>query len=89
MLEKSENVAVRVLVYLLTEDAKDAYDGQVNPGPSVSPLQIIWPYVVYALLAHFLSDDVLHAAQNSVSRGEQSATEDKMRNTQRGLDASR
>lgn len=48
-LEKSGGVGVGRVGYLLTEDAKDAYDAQVNPGSSGSPLQVTWLYHVHAL----------------------------------------
>lgn len=38
-LGKSENVAVGSLAYLLYDDAKEAYDAQLNLGTATSPLQ--------------------------------------------------
>lgn len=84
-LKLSEGVAVRTLLNLLSEHAKDAYDAQVNPCTDTSSLQAPWPYVVNALLARFLTDDVLHVTLHAVSRGDICMTEDDMYFTHAGL----
>lgn len=61
-LNKLEGVTVHFLAYLLSENAKYEYDAQINPGTETSPLQAPWPYVVHALIARFLTYNVLQVA---------------------------
>lgn len=59
--------AVQVLAYFLTEDAKDAYDAQLNSVTSVRSLQATWKYAFHELLVRFLMNDVVHYSHHSVS----------------------
>lgn len=77
-LDKSETVDVPVFTYLLSEDAKDAYEVQVNSGTVTSPLQAMWPYAVHALLARFLTEHVLHVSYHTISCGEHGASEESV-----------
>lgn len=40
--DKSESVTLHVFSFLLSEEVKNAYDAQVNPGTATSPLQATW-----------------------------------------------
>lgn len=77
------------MAYLLAEDSKDAYDGQVNPSTSRLPLQATLPYLVHALLARLLTDDMLNVAHHAVIHAEQRATKYESLFVQRMLSASR
>ena len=77
---KSEDVAVRVLSYLLTGAPKDTYTGQVSPATKkrVSPLAGTWPFVVNALIRRFLTRDVLREAHDKVVTARQMEGEDEL-----------
>lgn len=67
-LGKSKGVVVRILAYLLSEDAKDAYQAQIVPGTRTQALETTWRYVIQALVRRLLTDDVLQTAQDEVIR---------------------
>lgn len=83
-----QGVSVRVLNYLLPENAKDTYDAQVNPSMTNFPLQDTWPYVFHDLLTWFLTGDLLQIAFQAVRSAEKGAPEAEMQFTQHISDGS-
>lgn len=76
----AEAAAVRLLSYFLVGSAKDTYSEQASPGTTArdAPLRASWPFVVHALLARFLSDDVLQDAHERVTLARQDEGEDEI-----------
>lgn len=70
-MEKSAGVTIRVLLYLLTDDAKYVYQDQIPPGTRAREIDMIWKYVLHALVRRFLTDGVMKSAYNEVTSAEQ------------------
>lgn len=78
-MNKSGGVTVRVLANLLAEDGKDEYDAQEHSVTATSPLQATCPYLLYALLARFLTDAVLHVAHHALITSKKGAMNEAMK----------
>ena len=90
-LGKCEGIAVRVLAYYLTDDARTAYENQVTPGTVISDsgLNSTWPHVVHMFLVRYLTDEILQKAYDSVARATMKPDEDELQFAQRIMTNSR
>ena len=81
----SEGIGVRMMSYFLELDAETAYETQVSPGTVVegSAMAGTWPHVVNMFLQRYLTDEVLQAAYDKVTRATQNPGEDELQFAQR------
>ena len=69
----TEGIGVRLLSYILKDSAKEVYVTQTTAGyqtASFTP-HVTWPFVVNALIRHYLHDDILQTALDKVRNAQQ------------------
>lgn len=76
MRQVGERACARLMLTVFKE-ANDANDSLTITGTATSPLQATNQNVLHALLARFLTEDVLNIARHGERRSEQGAKEDK------------
>jgi len=69
----TEGIGVRLLSYVLIDDAKKVYITQSTSGQRVGPFSHhgSWPHVVNALIRHYIHDDLLQKASDAVVTAQQ------------------
>lgn len=77
VLGKSELVAVRVLLYFLTDDAKDVYHAHISLCTRMQTIALTCIYIVHALISSLWTENVLQSAFDEVTSAEQLHGEDE------------